>query len=446
MCCFLIFPSNISAESQNAKKSTVDKPSNVSKNLENCDNEQFVKYPEAVKETREELNDSFVSTSTSLFQKSSPTMKLFSMAGHDSINLFPTFGQHPVFDNPLNSAPSLFKCSEKYRSNLSTHENETESVTNNHQSFYSDQFSLNDTFSSTSTLLNSEVLKPNEMELNSGLSNLHLSAFFRDKPLNNCEMPSAFHVNSMALRPKPVLSPPRLRNVTQSSWVAGGYWKSNEYLNNFSGLTNLSRSSSQSSGFGSQSSGQPHSNFYDGNNVFNSLPSSKTNSVCGDFDKFSVLSEPAYQYNSNSNYKNNNNNNRFYPVLRPDNQLHISPPYNNRFTNSRIINKSPVQIVNNNNSLSDSFSTCFAYPTTNRLSSRESQNLSNLNLSHSTLNSYSPFSTCSNFSARSSGNPFYSHAIKRVDTPRPFVNSSPLSKGSLLQKWRENLNNQTNVK
>lgn len=49
-----------------------------------------------------------------------------------------------------------------------------------------------------------------------------------------------------------VLSPPKLRSVTQTSWVAGGYWQESHMMT-ATPLT-LSRSSSQSSGFGSAGS------------------------------------------------------------------------------------------------------------------------------------------------------------------------------------------------
>ncbi|XP_011695381.1 PREDICTED: uncharacterized protein LOC105454464 [Wasmannia auropunctata] len=47
-----------------------------------------------------------------------------------------------------------------------------------------------------------------------------------------------------------ILSPPKLRSVTQTSWVAGGYWQEGMMTTATPPLT-LSRSSSQSSGFGS---------------------------------------------------------------------------------------------------------------------------------------------------------------------------------------------------
>ena len=110
---------------------------------------------------------------------------------------------------------------------------------------------------------------------------------------------------------RPLIKPPRFvyeqpHRVAQSSWVAGGYWhhgRGQNTLNSHPGALpdNLSRSSSQTSGFVSVSheavgtdnmfstSGlqQPF-----GNLAFASLPNSRVNSVCG--DRHSVLSEPVY--------------------------------------------------------------------------------------------------------------------------------------------------------
>lgn len=108
---------------------------------------------------------------------------------------------------------------------------------------------------------------------------------------------------------KNLLSPPRLsaKNITQSSWVAGGYWghpvsptrdiSSHHAVPLFSQISSsnpsypLSRSSSQSSGFISQGSG-PTAFRIQGPC---SLPNSRHGSLCGDFDHGSVLSEPAYK-------------------------------------------------------------------------------------------------------------------------------------------------------
>jgi hypothetical protein len=121
---------------------------------------------------------------------------------------------------------------------------------------------------------------------------------------NRC---SGLFSGSLRNRKRPIIRPSQLslcKNVTQSSWVAGGYWQSaahnrthpasgNELQETYTaaGFVPLSRSSSQSSGFVSQSS-QP--GICDG---ATSLPNSRTGSTCGaDFDRFSALSEPVCSY------------------------------------------------------------------------------------------------------------------------------------------------------
>jgi len=70
-----------------------------------------------------------------------------------------------------------------------------------------------------------------------------------------------------------ILSPPKLRSVTQTSWVAGGYWQDGMMT---ATPPTLSRSSSQSSGFGSVGS--------------SNLAPSREPSV-HEFDRCSVVSE-----------------------------------------------------------------------------------------------------------------------------------------------------------
>ncbi|KAL0100937.1 hypothetical protein PUN28_019370 [Cardiocondyla obscurior] len=79
--------------------------------------------------------------------------------------------------------------------------------------------------------------------------------------------------NSVYSKRRCILSPPKLRSVTQASWVAGGYWQEGM----ISAMpSTLSRSSSQSSGFGSVGS--------------SNLASSREPSVL-EFDRCSVVSE-----------------------------------------------------------------------------------------------------------------------------------------------------------
>lgn len=86
-----------------------------------------------------------------------------------------------------------------------------------------------------------------------------------------------------AFASKPLLFPSRL-NVTKNPWTAGGFWSKSYNYPGFA-LGNLSRSSSQSSGFGS------HANE---NLNFSSLPSSPRNSMYGGDDRLSLFSEPAF--------------------------------------------------------------------------------------------------------------------------------------------------------
>lgn len=84
-----------------------------------------------------------------------------------------------------------------------------------------------------------------------------------------------------------VLTPPKLKSVTQASWVAGGYWQPG------GDLQTLSRSSSQSSGFGSTGS--------------NFAPS-----ICNDYDRCSVVSEATQHcYSPKSSFYGQNSQSTF---------------------------------------------------------------------------------------------------------------------------------------
>lgn len=95
--------------------------------------------------------------------------------------------------------------------------------------------------------------------------------------------------------------------VAQSSWVAGGYWlnsKPNEI-----GKQTLSRSSSQSSGIGSLTSAAALNQQL----FVSSLPNSRVNSTCGEFqERFSIFSEPAFlnsTLKNRSRFENQDNDN-----------------------------------------------------------------------------------------------------------------------------------------
>ncbi|XP_063878865.1 transmembrane protein 201 homolog [Scylla paramamosain] len=138
---------------------------------------------------------------------------------------------------------------------------------------------------------------------NQSITSFSPRLLFSEKPGYNPKLSGSYCIQ------KNLVSPPRLstKNITQSSWVAGGYWghpvspardvSSHPVVSPFNQVPPstppypLSRSSSQSSGFVSQGSGPTT---YRSQGPF-SLPNSRHGSHCGDFDHGSVLSEPAYK-------------------------------------------------------------------------------------------------------------------------------------------------------
>lgn len=140
-------------------------------------------------------------------------------------------------------------------------------------------------------------------DLNTSLSNLYLNT----STSNACC--------------KQLLSPPKLKTVMQNPWTAGGFWH-NTYTCVSPPPTQIgeSRSSSQSSGFISQTQEQPH---------FNSLPASRANSCNSiELEKASVLSEPLYNLNNMSvsprpGFVKSRQKNTFYPTLNANETLCI---------------------------------------------------------------------------------------------------------------------------
>lgn len=232
------------------------------------------------------------------------------------------FGQKAIFSNPLNTSfNNNNKFSPGFRApsiNLNDSSSSQNSLNNS-----DDTLRLCDTVNYAINEINRR--KPIENELGEEFQKLHLGSF-SITPSSIYKLPSAFKITS-ASRPKPVLTPPKLTNVTQSSWVAGGYWKPPyEFNDNFNSHTTLSRSSSQSSGFGSQSSSQNLNSI----DLHNSLPNSRNTSICGEYDKFSVFSEPPYHYNKN--------NTRIYNNLPQDQHLYIHP--RNKTSPTSVLNDS----------------------------------------------------------------------------------------------------------
>lgn len=128
-------------------------------------------------------------------------------------------------------------------------------------------------------------------------------ALFSDKPGYNPKISDTYCIQRN-------VNPPRIstKNITQSSWVAGGYWgspmsptrelaahvvpKPISIHQNQVHTFPLSRSSSQSSGYISLTNGLAP---YTSSHGPFSLPNSRHGSVCGDFERGSVFSEPAYK-------------------------------------------------------------------------------------------------------------------------------------------------------
>ncbi|CAL7940629.1 unnamed protein product [Xylocopa violacea] len=144
-------------------------------------------------------------------------------------------------ENSLNYKPSIFQTSSKNKeSQLSSM-----AISNNGAIYNSANFVCKKNIIDSSYLLTDSL---------STLSELSLS---EDKPRRANRTPKIFETKVYSTKSselfrksnkKNILSPPKLKSVTQTSWVAGGYWQEGI------GAPSLSRSSSQSSGFGSAAS------------------------------------------------------------------------------------------------------------------------------------------------------------------------------------------------
>jgi len=140
----------------------------------------------------------------------------------------------------------------------------------------------------------SQSSSPNNYCLNDSLRTLFLSenlstcdrnsrvapTIFERKIYSAANSENLFKRSTNAFSRRNILSPPKLRSVTQTSWVAGGYWQDGMMATPPSPppiSLSLSRSSSQSSGFGSASS--------------SNLAPSREPSVLNEFDRCSVVSD-----------------------------------------------------------------------------------------------------------------------------------------------------------
>lgn len=264
-----------------------------------------------------------------------------------------------ISDNTLNSSfystNSTAQKSHKPGSNFNTSFHQPCAQNFLFQDMLQNTANCNDTFTTARSTKSSSIFNTSfkhhstdssSNELHRSLDNLHLSNLNFKSPA--CTSP-VFSVNSVS---RPILSPPKLKNITQNSWTAGGFWKNDvAAFPASSDVANLSRSSSQSSGF--VSSNDPMVP-----NTYNSLPPSREPSLHGDFEKASILSEPTYHFSpinscwGNGQLRNNfqfnaphfpkqcslktsqlyyKADNIFYPILKQNNMLLVQgniPRYN----------------------------------------------------------------------------------------------------------------------
>lgn len=147
--------------------------------------------------------------------------------------------------------------------------------------------------------------------LSDSLNSLSILSLSEEKPKPIAKAPKIFETKVYNTKSselfkksgrKSILSPPKLKSVTQTSWVAGGYWQ--EGID----VPSLSRSSSQSSGFGS---------------VGSNFGPSREPSI-HEFDQCSVMSDATQScYNvrqSNSPVGSFYQQSAQFPLLEPRNQ------------------------------------------------------------------------------------------------------------------------------
>ncbi|CAD1480191.1 unnamed protein product, partial [Heterotrigona itama] len=130
----------------------------------------------------------------------------------------------------------------------------SQSLFTNPESQYSPMSINNNNTVFNSTLVCKKNMVDNSYSLNDSLNTLSILSLGEDKPKYSAKMPKIFETKVYSTKSselfkkagkKHILSPPKLKSVMQTSWIAGGYWQ--EGID----IPSLSRSSSQSSGFGS---------------------------------------------------------------------------------------------------------------------------------------------------------------------------------------------------
>ncbi|XP_068629514.1 uncharacterized protein [Battus philenor] len=154
------------------------------------------------------------------------------------------------------------------------------------------------------------VKSDSDSELDESISSLCISTKkgnMKSKPvfgLRKFTATPSFVAPTPLNRARPLISPSKLGHST--SWVAGGYWGTEGERQIFS--VNGSRSSSQSSGFESQTSSMNQRNLF-------SQPPSREDSICGESDRNTLLLD-RFQNCNTSNY-NFQNPSSFTPISSP---------------------------------------------------------------------------------------------------------------------------------
>lgn len=164
--------------------------------------------------------------------------------------------------------------------------------------------------------------------LNDSLSTLGELSLSEERPRHVAKTPRIFETRTYNTKSselfkksavkKQVLSPPKLKSVTQTSWVAGGYWQEG-----IDPPLSLSRSSSQSSGFGS---------------VVSNFGASREPSV-HEFDRCSIVSDATQSYRTSWQTCNNPLGLSYQPSLH-----HVAPfpePNNQQFNYQTVKCASP---------------------------------------------------------------------------------------------------------
>lgn len=262
LSCAIILIANTPLKKEE-NNDTKKKSAVVSKKMKNLSSSSFSSAYNDAELTSDDsdLDMSNERTSTPDYFKSKDTSppKYFSAEAH----------QFPYHNNSLNSS----FCSSQYdKTNTSTLKNYNPYLSGNH--------------STSGMSLWQKNVTPHNSDLDDSISTLNLgnkSCKSRDKSFvfstKKYDGRNVFMPSPAPIVRRPVLSPSMFTNGTQQSWVAGGYWGVDSPRPIYN-LHDTSRSSSQSSGFESLTSGY---------RAGGSFPPSRDESIAGDYCKKSDM-------------------------------------------------------------------------------------------------------------------------------------------------------------